>query len=904
MSVQGFTADLLSERYQLLEELGSGGQATVYRARDLVSGEDCAVKIFKTRRQSWDEQQLAKDLERLEDLNDPRLCPILKTGRAGNSVYVVMPVIKGKTLARELAELRARGPEPRDVENLMPERLRFVEELARGVHELHESGLIHRDIKPSNVMILPEGSPVLLDLGLAVPRDEDSEELTLHQAMAGSAAYMAPERTTKGVTSDRRIDVFALGALLYEALTSERVFGAATTAQVFESMQRERIPRLRARLPKCSISLESLIFRSLASSPERRPATAIEFAEDLALIAKGVRRRPGAAQVHGRFFRWARNQRGTFALAAIATLMALLSAGLLGLFMGRRELAEEGERILRTEERERTLSSLFLNLSEGSIERAGSELRSAMGTTDTLDAELVTAATFFELVSERPLSARQVLEENATLVSRHPELRILEANSLRLEGRYEEARAIASAIPPSTTATGHFIRGLNDSLLSHDGNRSAAERAVLHLREALALESPARAIHLAELVHAARHAEQFEIGMRASDALIQRWPDRFASWFWRGFILFERSPALAIEAHERALSIDPTAQMCQLLIAVCHHRLGRSSEAITAIRDMVEVDPKFAEGHRVLASLYFRRGEFDEAHRAVDAHLSLRSRSLSGLTLLTQMLHRQGRIAEAAEVLRRLLELGAQSAGNLRQLSRFGLQTGFFEEARAAAAHVRRSGQHPVEDAIAEAWALSGLGRTQSTIELIESALDQGFDRPSQQRLDETLDAIESEESRIADLLELSIEELPLSEQLRLITYLIDDDELAQADELLDSASGKARESDDSLSCARLVTLLALRSTADAAKRRKQVTELVLQLLDDWSRGSKAGSLDDTGAKIWLLRFWKQNPVYAFLFPTRESESDEDRALREQLAKVESQLLSRWLKSPPPSPLR
>ncbi|MCA9322581.1 MAG: protein kinase [Planctomycetes bacterium] len=182
----------------------------------------------------------------------------------------MMPVIEGRTLAQDIATLRRRVQKPSELARHLDDRLALVEAIARAVHEIHEQGLIHRDLKPANVMIRQDGSPVLLDFGLAVSEGGALDDATLRRSMAGSAAYQAPERILQPGTVDRRTDVFSLGAILFETVTTERLFEGGTSAQVFEAIPAERAQSLRRLLPGASASLESLVLWSVARSPSGR----------------------------------------------------------------------------------------------------------------------------------------------------------------------------------------------------------------------------------------------------------------------------------------------------------------------------------------------------------------------------------------------------------------------------------------------------------------------------------------------------------------------------------------------------------------------------------------------------------------------------------------------------------
>ncbi len=304
--------------YRLVEELGRGGQGSVWSAEDSRIERTVALKLLAGALITDERRaRLRREAESVARLAHPGICPVLEAEVEAEVPYIAMPLLPGMDLSRVIA---SEGP-PRTRARL--ERLleRF-EALAGALHAAHEAGLVHRDIKPANIMITPGGDPVLLDFGLA--RDEAGGEalLTRPGEVHGTLAYMSPEQLRGDTGLDRRTDVYSLGVTLYEALTGERPFQGATR---FE-LERE-ILRAQARDPRrinrsLPADLSVVVATALEADRDRRYATAADLAEDLARVRRRepIRARPPGPML--RLTRWAQRQ-PALAAASLATFLAL-----------------------------------------------------------------------------------------------------------------------------------------------------------------------------------------------------------------------------------------------------------------------------------------------------------------------------------------------------------------------------------------------------------------------------------------------------------------------------------------------------------------------------------------------------------------------------------------------------
>jgi eukaryotic-like serine/threonine-protein kinase len=225
--------------YEILAPLGAGGMGEVYRAKDTRLGRDVAIKILPEAFAA-DAERLARfqrEAQVLASLNHPHIAHIHGLEESGHVRGLVLELVEGETLAERIAD----GPLPVD------EALEIARQIADALEAAHEKGVVHRDLKPANVKRTPEGSVKVLDFGLAkaLKADGSSPDVTSSPTMTaaatqagvviGTAAYMSPEQA-RGKAVDRRTDVWAFGAVLYEMLAGRKAFGGETVSDTLAAV--------------------------------------------------------------------------------------------------------------------------------------------------------------------------------------------------------------------------------------------------------------------------------------------------------------------------------------------------------------------------------------------------------------------------------------------------------------------------------------------------------------------------------------------------------------------------------------------------------------------------------------------------------------------------------------------
>ena len=260
-------------RYHILEQIGEGGMAIVYKAFDTRLESDVAVKVIRTNqlapaileRALKRFEREAKALARLTHAN---IVNVSDYGEEEGLPYLVMPYLPGGTLKERL---RADGKKN------WQDAARLLLPVAKALAYAHEEDMIHRDVKPANILITRSGDPMLTDFGIAKIIDEEATmDLTGTRATVGTPEYMAPEQVT-AKTVDHRADIYALGVVFYEMVTGRKPFQADTPMAVLVKLSSEPLPRPTEFTPKLPQSVEKLLLKALAKDPANRYASMVEF---------------------------------------------------------------------------------------------------------------------------------------------------------------------------------------------------------------------------------------------------------------------------------------------------------------------------------------------------------------------------------------------------------------------------------------------------------------------------------------------------------------------------------------------------------------------------------------------------------------------------------------------------
>ncbi len=269
-------------RYHILEPLGEGGMAIVYKAYDTRLENEVAVKVIRTERLSPEILQRAlkrfeREAKSLAQLTHPNIVHVLDYGEHAGQPYLVMPYVPGGTLKQLL------NGKPMQWQRAA----RLLIPIARALDYAHKRGIVHRDIKPSNIMITESGEPMLTDFGVAKIIDEEATlDLTGTNATVGTPEYMAPEQVNSK-TTDYRVDIYALGIVLYEMVTGRRPFEGDTPLATLFKQATDPLPRPSQFVTGIPNSVEMILVKALAKKPADRYQSMGEVANALDSLLSG-----------------------------------------------------------------------------------------------------------------------------------------------------------------------------------------------------------------------------------------------------------------------------------------------------------------------------------------------------------------------------------------------------------------------------------------------------------------------------------------------------------------------------------------------------------------------------------------------------------------------------------------
>jgi serine/threonine protein kinase len=258
-------------KYRVLDALGRGGMAQVYRAYHPHLDRYVAIKVLRSDLVEQDEflARFRREAHAVSGLRHPNIVQVFDFDVQDEMHYMVMELLEGDTLRARLNEYRIRGERMP-----LPEILRILSEVLSGLGYAHKEGIIHRDIKPANIMLTKRGQAVLTDFGIA--QIVGSTQYTVSGALMGTLNYMAPEQGFKG-TCDERSDIYSLGIVFYEMLTGYTPFDADTPLAILMKHLNDPLPLPSQMDPTLPHELEHVVLKALAKDAGDRFQSAAEM---------------------------------------------------------------------------------------------------------------------------------------------------------------------------------------------------------------------------------------------------------------------------------------------------------------------------------------------------------------------------------------------------------------------------------------------------------------------------------------------------------------------------------------------------------------------------------------------------------------------------------------------------
>ncbi len=262
-------------QYQIIEEIGRGGMATVYRAYQPGTDRDVAIKVLPPQftQDSTFMARFEREIDLAARLQHPRILPVFDFGEYQDMPYFVMAYMPGGTLEEAITQ------EPLPLDQVV----RYISQVAQGLDYLHTQGVIHRDLKTSNVLLDADNNVYLADFGIA-----KVQEATAHltgTGMIGTPSHMAPEMFTEGKAT-HQIDVYALGVMLYQLLTGKLPFEADSPMQFMQAHLEQPVPDILHRRSDLPGSVQAVLKKAMAKNPTDRFQSAGELAQALQAAAR------------------------------------------------------------------------------------------------------------------------------------------------------------------------------------------------------------------------------------------------------------------------------------------------------------------------------------------------------------------------------------------------------------------------------------------------------------------------------------------------------------------------------------------------------------------------------------------------------------------------------------------
>jgi len=679
--------DALAGRYTLERELGQGGMATVYLARDVRHERPVALKVLATEQSAaLGAERFDREIKVLARLRHPFVLPLHDSGEAAGALYFVMPYVDGESL-------RARFTR----ESTLPveDVVAIARQIADALDYAHGEGVIHRDVKPENILLSRHGHAMLADFGIArgalLPSGAPASAPGLTQTgmTIGTPDYMSPEQALGDTDIDGRSDVYSLGCVVYEALAGRPPFIGTNPIAVLAQHITKPAPALVAKNAELSPSLICAVARSLEKKPDDRFPSATAFVQALMAADAVVTAKPAAlastprlsiavlpvssrsSDAEAEYFSDGMTDELMNALAKVEGLRVVSRTSAFAFKSGDVPIQEVGAR----------LGVGFVL--EASVRRAGARLRVTARLVGVDSDSTLWSETFerkmedvFAVQDEITHSIVKTITEELQLghlrgATPVQQPRNLEAYDLYLLGRHHwykrtdasMRRALelfqeAAAADPSYAPAYSGIADASALLASWQFASSAEQypRAAEAAHRAIELD-PSLADAHASLGfvklnwewdwEGALHEFQRAIALNPSHEAAHRWLSAFLAGIGRD----DEAVPIAL----RAIELDPISVLPRMNLGIVHFLAWRHEEAVREFRRVIEKDPGFVRAYAFLASSLSFLNRHDEAIAVARDGVERSNQHTMLLLPLGVSRARAGQLAEARKILEPIL---------------------------------------------------------------------------------------------------------------------------------------------------------------------------------------------------------------------------------------------------------
>ena len=264
-------------RYEVLERIGAGGMAIVYKAKDILLNRVVTIKVLREQFVTDEDfiRRFRREAQSAASLSHPNIVSVYDVGKDGDTEYIVMEYVEGRNLKEIIREYAPLSTE---------QSINLGRQITEAIQNAHEHHIIHRDIKPHNILVTADGHAKVTDFGIA--RAVSSATVTHTGDIIGSVHYLSPEQA-KGLQSNEQSDIYSLGIILYELITGKVPYDGETPITIALKHLQEQ-PVLPSKInPRIEKEFEAVIMRAISKSPEQRYLSAKDLLEDLKHIQAG-----------------------------------------------------------------------------------------------------------------------------------------------------------------------------------------------------------------------------------------------------------------------------------------------------------------------------------------------------------------------------------------------------------------------------------------------------------------------------------------------------------------------------------------------------------------------------------------------------------------------------------------
>jgi non-specific serine/threonine protein kinase len=594
MPTKGFKKNtVIAKKYKIIEKLGEGGMGIVYKAKDIKLDRTVALKFLPVEliKERQAKQRFIHEGKAAAALDHPNICTVYEVDETDEQAFISMAYIEGQSLKDKIESGPLDIDEAKDI----------IIQVAEGLKEAHEKGIIHRDIKPANIMLTKKGNAKITDFGLA--KLSGGVDLTKTSTIMGTVAYMSPEQA-KGEKVDHRTDIWSLGAMLYEMFSGERPFQKSQEQALIFAILNDRptpLSLLRSDIPT---HIEQVIDKSLAKKVNDRYQNIKELIQDLKLSVTLPKAEKSIVVLpfenlspdpEQEYFCDGMTEEIISDLSQIHNLLVISRSSAMTYKKTKKKIKEIGQE---------------LNVQyvlEGSVRKAGNNLR--------ITAQLINAINDTHLWAEKYSSTLDDVFDIQEKVSRS----IVDA--LRIKISPDEIKRISEKPIDNVQAYECYLKARQEMWR---WTEDAFDRALLYLNNGLEIigENALLYAGIGEV-----YFNYVNIGVRQEDYIdkaeeyvkraFELDPDCPRGHFVLGLInqAFRGNPRKSVDHLKRALAIDPNDSGVLFWLIAGYAFIGKTNATIPLIDRLLKIDPLDQQSHFGAGLVNFLAGNFDLARK-------------------------------------------------------------------------------------------------------------------------------------------------------------------------------------------------------------------------------------------------------------------------------------------------